>query len=114
MHVKLNCGGEREAKDPHKAPAAAKKAGYRAQGSLANRARTSVGENFPKRAVASLAAAIAGVSTRDGGRPTALFRTSVRVLLELALKCRGDDRRECPILDELRSGASSVSNPIAS
>ncbi len=24
MHVKLNCGGEREAKDPHKAPAAAK------------------------------------------------------------------------------------------
>ena len=36
------------------------------------------------------------------------------VLLELALKCRGDDRPECPILDELGSGASSVSDTIAS
>ena len=32
------------------------------------------------------------------------------VLLELAQKCRGDDRPECPILDELGSGASSVLN----
>jgi len=32
------------------------------------------------------------------------------VLLELAQKCRGDDRPECPILDELGSAASSVLN----
>lgn len=32
------------------------------------------------------------------------------VLLVLAQKCRGDDRPECPILDELGSGASSISN----
>lgn len=36
--------------------------------------------------------------------------TAIRnVLLELAQKCRGDDRPECPILDELGSGAGSVS-----
>jgi MerR family copper efflux transcriptional regulator len=39
--------------------------------------------------------------------------TAIRkVLLELAQKCRGDDRPECPILDELGSGASSATKPI--
>ena len=39
--------------------------------------------------------------------------TAIRkVLLELAQKCRGDDRPECPILDELGSGASSATKHI--
>ena len=39
--------------------------------------------------------------------------TAIRkVLLELAQKCRGDDRPECPILDELGSGASSATKRV--
>ena len=50
----------------------------------------------------------------DLNRKIAELAAIRNVLLELAQKCRGDDRPECPILDELGSGASSVSNPIAS
>jgi MerR family transcriptional regulator, copper efflux regulator len=50
----------------------------------------------------------------DLNRKIAELAAIRNVLLDLALKCRGDDRPECPILDELGSGAGSVSNPIAS
>ncbi len=37
--------------------------------------------------------------------------TKIRnVILELANKCRGDERPECPILDKLGSGAKSISD----
>ena len=50
----------------------------------------------------------------DLNRKIAELAAIRKVLLELAQKCRGDDRPECPILDELGFGASSVSDPIAS
>jgi MerR family transcriptional regulator, copper efflux regulator len=46
----------------------------------------------------------------DLNRKIAELAAIRNVLLELAQKCRGDDRPECPILDELGSGASSVLN----
>ena len=42
----------------------------------------------------------------DLDRKIAELKTIKEAILHLAERCRGDDRPECPILDDLRSGTS--------
>jgi hypothetical protein len=118
MHVKLNCGGEREAKDPHKAPAAAKSRVSRPRLPRKPSALKEIDELIAlyrdRRRTSRDVKRLALGHVEDLNRKIAELAAIRNVLLELALKCRGDDRPECPILDELGSGASSVSDPIAS
>lgn len=51
--------------------------------------------------------ALATARAEELGRKAAVLESMRRALLDLAVRCYGDDRPDCPIIDDLVSGATS-------